>query len=61
VLARIEERRGDIAEALRNYEMFSQVGEVEYPELVREVREQLPMLQERMRRIELYKRGEHGP
>jgi hypothetical protein len=61
VLARIEERRGDIAEALRNYEMFSQVGEVEYPELVREVREHLPMLQERMRRIELYKRGEHGP
>ena len=52
VLARIEEARGDIREAARNYEMFQSVGEVEYPDLVKEVRLHLPVLQERIRILE---------
>ncbi len=57
VLAKIEEGRGDLAEAVRNYEMFSDVGEAEYPALVGEVRERLPELRERLRQIELYRKG----
>ncbi|AJE04933.1 tetratricopeptide repeat protein [Geobacter pickeringii] len=57
VLAQIEEGRGDIAEAVRNYEMFSEIGEAEYPALVAGVRDRLPELRERLRQIELYKKG----
>lgn len=57
VLAQIEEGRGDIAAAVRNYEIFSDTGEAEYRALVAEVRRRLPELQERLRQIELYRKG----
>jgi len=55
VLARIEEARGDLAEALHNYEFFTEVGAVEYPNLVLEARGKIPLLRERLRLVELYR------
>lgn len=56
VLARIEEARGDLAEALHNYEFFTEVGAVEYPDLVLEARGKIPFLRERLRLVELYRK-----
>jgi|GEM_PF-1699592 len=61
VLAMAEEGRGDIAEAVRNYRMFSDVGEAEYPTLVADVRRRLPELEMRLRMIELYRNRMPGP
>lgn len=57
VLAQIEEARGDLYEAVKNYETFQSAGEVEYPDLVRDVRSRLPALKEKIRMLELYRRG----
>lgn len=52
VLAQIEEARGDLTEAIRNYEIFISAGKAQYPELVRNVIMRLPALKERMQIIE---------
>lgn len=46
-LAKAEERRGNLAEAVLNYEMFAMFGAMEYPDEAAEVRLYLPVLRQR--------------
>lgn len=47
-LAKAEERLGNLAEAVRNYEMFASFGAMEYPEEAAQIRLYLPALHERL-------------
>ncbi len=47
-LAKIEEKRGELAEALRDYEMFIEVGATEYPAEVAAAMGRLPYLREQL-------------
>jgi tetratricopeptide (TPR) repeat protein len=55
-LAKIEEKRGEIAEALQNYEMFIGVGATEYPAEVAAVMGRLPYLREQLKQTLKWKR-----
>ncbi|GLI37383.1 hypothetical protein KI811_13265 [Geobacter hydrogenophilus] len=46
-LAKAQERLGNLAEAVRNYEMFASFGAMEYPEEAAQIRLYLPALRER--------------
>lgn len=50
-LAKIEDRLGNLAEALKNYEIFVAYGVVEYPREVAIVRDYLPVLRARIARL----------
>jgi tetratricopeptide (TPR) repeat protein len=54
-LAKIEDRLGNLTEALKNYEMFVAFGVMEYPDEVATVRNYLPVLRTRIAWLE--KRG----
>jgi len=56
-LAKIEEKRGELAEALQNYEMFIEVGAAEYPAEVAVVMGRLPYLREQLQQTLKGKRG----
>ncbi len=56
-LAKIEEKRGELAEALQNYEMFIEVGGAEYPTEVAAVMGRLPYLREQLQQTLKGKRG----
>jgi tetratricopeptide (TPR) repeat protein len=43
-LARIEERRGDLAEALKNYQLFAALGQVDFPQEAARVEGYIPLL-----------------
>ncbi|RNC72801.1 MAG: hypothetical protein ED859_02035 [Desulfuromonadales bacterium] len=43
-LARVEERRGDLAEALRNYQLFVALGQVDFPQETARIRAHIPFL-----------------
>jgi len=47
-LAKAQERLGNLAEAVRNYEMFASFGAMEYPEEAAQIRLYLPALRERL-------------
>ncbi len=47
-LAKAQERLGNLAEAVRNYEMFASFGAMEYPEEAARIRLYLPALRERL-------------
>jgi predicted Zn-dependent protease len=47
-LAKAEERRGNLAEAAQNYEMFAMFGAMEYPDEAAQIRLYLPALRQRL-------------
>lgn len=47
-LAKAEERRGNLAEAVKNYEFFASFGAMEYPEEAARIRLYLPSLHKRL-------------
>ncbi|EHP87110.1 hypothetical protein GeomeDRAFT_1449 [Geobacter metallireducens RCH3] len=47
-LAKAEERRGNLAEAVKNYEFFAAYGGMEYPSEAADVQASLPALRERL-------------
>lgn len=50
-LARIEERRGDLSEALKNYQLFVALGQVDFPQEAARVKGYIPYLADRIERM----------
>lgn len=56
-LGKIEEMNGNLENALKNYELFQSVGEVEFPEQVANIKAYLPILRERVQILNELRKG----